>query len=131
MVAMPMLNGFAPLAHLCRMLVEPHLLAKRGDLVFQTFVAADVAGYCRLIRQDEDGTIRILRAHRADLIDPLTEEHGAQAREVLPAVSRHSAQIALDGGKVPTKARRRATTPQPDRPKTTEHPGSAIRIIAL
>lgn len=38
-------------------------------------VAADVVGYSRLIGQDEEGTLRTLRAHRTELIDPLIEEH--------------------------------------------------------
>ncbi len=33
-------------------------------------VAADVVGYSRLIRADEEGTITALKALRADLIDP-------------------------------------------------------------
>ena len=40
-------------------------------------VAADVAGYSRLIAADEEGTLAALRAHRAELIDPrITEYHG-------------------------------------------------------
>ncbi len=39
-------------------------------------VAADVAGYSRLIGQDEEGTLRALRAHRHELIDRLIAEHG-------------------------------------------------------
>ncbi|MDP6342935.1 MAG: adenylate/guanylate cyclase domain-containing protein [Alphaproteobacteria bacterium] len=41
-------------------------------------VAADVAGYSRLVGQDEEGTLRILRDHRAELIDPLIEQHGGR-----------------------------------------------------
>ncbi len=41
-------------------------------------VAADVAGYSRLIGQDEEGTLRSLRAHRKKLIDPLIEEYGGR-----------------------------------------------------
>ena len=41
-------------------------------------VAADVAGYSRLIGQDEEGTLRALRAHRKELIDGLIEEHGGR-----------------------------------------------------
>ena len=41
-------------------------------------VAADVAGYSRLIGQDEEGTLRAFRAHRAELIDPLIDEHGGR-----------------------------------------------------
>jgi hypothetical protein len=37
-------------------------------------LAADVAGYSRLIGADEEGTLNRLRAIRADLIDP-SEDH--------------------------------------------------------
>ena len=38
-------------------------------------LAADVAGYSRLIGTDEDGTLNRLRAIRADVIDPRISEH--------------------------------------------------------
>lgn len=41
-------------------------------------VAADIAGYSRLIGQDEEGTLRVLRAHREEVIDRLIEEHGGR-----------------------------------------------------
>ncbi len=37
--------------------------------------AADVVGYSRLIRADEEGTIAALKALRADLIEPKIAEH--------------------------------------------------------
>lgn len=40
-------------------------------------VAADVAGYSRLMGADEEGTIAALRAHRAEVIEPsLDRFHG-------------------------------------------------------
>jgi adenylate cyclase len=38
-------------------------------------MAADVVGYSRLIRADEEGTLAALKALRADLIDPRIAEH--------------------------------------------------------
>jgi adenylate cyclase len=38
-------------------------------------LAADVAGYSRLIGADEEGTLNRLRAIRADVIDPKISEH--------------------------------------------------------
>ena len=38
-------------------------------------MAADVVGYSRLIRADEEGTLTALKALRADLIDPKIAEH--------------------------------------------------------
>jgi adenylate cyclase len=38
-------------------------------------MAADVAGYSRLIGADEEGTLNRLRSIRADVIDPKISEH--------------------------------------------------------
>ena len=38
-------------------------------------LAADVAGYSRLIGADEEGTLNRLRAIRANVIDPKIAEH--------------------------------------------------------
>ncbi len=38
-------------------------------------LAADVAGYSRLVGADEEGTLDRLKAHRHDLIDPKIREH--------------------------------------------------------
>jgi adenylate cyclase len=37
-------------------------------------LAADIAGYCRLMGADEDGTLTALTAHRRELIDPAIAE---------------------------------------------------------
>ena len=41
-------------------------------------LAADVAGYSRLMGQDEAGTLARLRAHRRELIDPKIAEHNGR-----------------------------------------------------
>ncbi len=41
-------------------------------------MAADIAGYSRLIGKDEEGTLRAFRAHRQDLIDRLVDAHGGR-----------------------------------------------------
>ena len=38
-------------------------------------LAADVAGYSRLMGNDEEGTLERLKAHRRELIDPKIGEH--------------------------------------------------------
>jgi adenylate cyclase len=43
-----------------------------------TIVAADVAGYSRLVGLDEEGTLQALRSHRQELIDRLIDEHGGR-----------------------------------------------------
>ena len=41
-------------------------------------MAADVAGYSRLISADEAATLAAMRSHREELWDPLTETHGGR-----------------------------------------------------
>ena len=38
-------------------------------------LAADVAGYSRLMGADEEGTHERIKAHFSDLVDPKIEEH--------------------------------------------------------
>ena len=38
-------------------------------------LSADVAGYSRLMEQDEAGTFERLRAHRKELFEPKIEKH--------------------------------------------------------
>jgi class 3 adenylate cyclase len=38
-------------------------------------LAADIAGYSRLMGADEEGTLAQVKAHRQELIDPKTSEH--------------------------------------------------------
>src|SRR5688572_17114954 len=38
-------------------------------------MAADIAGYSRLMGVDEEGTLRQLKAHRKELVDPKITEH--------------------------------------------------------
>ena len=41
-------------------------------------MAADVAGFSRLVGEDEEATLAALRAHRSEFIDPLVETHGGR-----------------------------------------------------
>jgi class 3 adenylate cyclase/TolB-like protein/Tfp pilus assembly protein PilF len=72
-----------------------------------TIVAADVAGYSRLISADEEATLLALSAHRSDLIDPLLSQHGGRIAntagdslliEFSSAVSALRCAIAFQGG---------------------------------
>jgi len=51
------------------------LAIDRPNRRLTTILAADAAGYSRLVGTDEEGTLRRLRAIRKDLIDPLIAEH--------------------------------------------------------
>ena len=48
---------------------------ERVERRLAAILAADVAGYSRLMGQDEAGTLARLRTHRRDLIDPKIAEH--------------------------------------------------------
>ena len=48
---------------------------ERPNRRLTTILAADAAGYSRLVGADEEGTLRRLRAIRKDLIDPIIAEH--------------------------------------------------------
>jgi adenylate cyclase len=47
----------------------------RADRRLAAILAADIAGYSRLMSVDEEGTLRQLKAHRKELIDPKITEH--------------------------------------------------------
>jgi TolB-like protein/class 3 adenylate cyclase len=51
------------------------LARERVERRLAAILAADVAGYSRLISTDEEGTLARLKAHRAELIDPKIAEH--------------------------------------------------------
>lgn len=48
-----------------------------------TILAADVVGYSRLMGADEAGTLATLKAHRADLLDPKTAQHGGRVIKLM------------------------------------------------
>ena len=41
-------------------------------------VAADVAGYSRLMGRDENGTLARLKAHRTERLDPVLTQYGGR-----------------------------------------------------
>jgi adenylate cyclase len=48
---------------------------ERVERRLAAILAADVAGYSRLMGKDEAGTLARLRTHRRELIDPRIAEH--------------------------------------------------------
>jgi adenylate cyclase len=54
------------------------LPAERVERRLAAILAADVAGYSRLIGADEEGTLARLKAHRRELIDPKIAEHSGR-----------------------------------------------------
>ncbi len=51
------------------------MATERVERKLAAILAADVAGYSRLMGADEEGTLARLRAHRRELIDPKIAEH--------------------------------------------------------
>lgn len=50
----------------------------RDQRRLSAIVSADVAGYSRLMGQDESGTLAALKAHRRECIDPKIAEYGGR-----------------------------------------------------
>ena len=48
---------------------------KRVERRLAAILAADVAGYSRLMGRDEEGTLARMTAHRRELMDPKVNEH--------------------------------------------------------
>ncbi len=53
-------------------------MSKRTQRRLAAIVAADAAGYSRLVRADEEGTLHALPTHRRELIEDLIDEHGGR-----------------------------------------------------
>ena len=51
------------------------MVEARIDRRLAAILAADIAGYSKLMSFDEEGTLRRLKAHRKELIDPKIDEH--------------------------------------------------------
>lgn len=55
---------------------------ERVERKLAAILAADVAGYSRMVGADEEGTLRRLTAHRKELIDPKIAEHQGRVVKV-------------------------------------------------
>ncbi len=51
------------------------MATERVERRLSAILAADVAGYSRLMGTDEEGTLALLKTHRRDLMDPKINEH--------------------------------------------------------
>ena len=47
----------------------------RTERRLTAILSADIAGYSRLMSEDEAGTLAALKAHRKELIDPKTAQY--------------------------------------------------------
>src|ERR1700730_10438364 len=52
-----------------------HMPKDQVDRRLAPIFAGDIAGYSRLMGADEEGTLRQLKAHRKELVDPKVTEH--------------------------------------------------------
>ncbi len=54
-------------------------MARQGvERRLAAILSTDVAGYSRLMSEDEAGTLAALKAHRAEFIDPTVNEYGGR-----------------------------------------------------
>ena len=82
---------------------QEHKVERRLAAIF----AADVAGYSRLMEQDEVGTLRTLTAYR-EIMDRLIVEHGGRiANTAGETVSLRSSPVLSMPSGVPSPCRRR------------------------
>jgi adenylate cyclase len=58
--------------------VETALATERVERKLAAILAADVAGYSRLMGADEEGTLARLKASRTELIYPKIKEHAGR-----------------------------------------------------
>jgi adenylate cyclase len=54
---------------------EEELSTERVERRLTAILAADVAGYSRMMGADEEGTLERLKAHRREFVDPKIKEH--------------------------------------------------------
>ena len=59
---------------------------EHGSRRLAVIVAADIAGYSRLVSRDERGTLNALRSHRSEFIEPTIRSIGAVWR-IRPATA--------------------------------------------
>ena len=79
-------------------------------------LAADVAGYSRLMEADEEGTHERLKAHLRELVDPKIEEH--RGRIVKNTGDGFLAEFAsvVDAVRCPVEVQRGMTDREPEMP---------------
>jgi len=66
---------------------EGHVRGERVERRLAAILAADVAGYSRMMGQDEAGTLTRLKAVRRELVDPEIAEHGGRGSSRRPATA--------------------------------------------
>jgi TolB-like protein/class 3 adenylate cyclase len=91
-----------------------------GQRHLAAIVAADVAGYSRLVERDEAGTVARLKAIRREIVEPLVERHGGRIAnlagdgaiaEFPSVVEAVEATMAIQAA----MAKREAALPEPER----------------
>ena len=68
---------------------------ERTERKLAAILAADVAGYSRLMGADEAGTLARLKTIRRELIDPKIKKHGGRIVKTTARCSNEAAQLAI------------------------------------
>src|SRR5437762_41731 len=90
-----------------------HIMAEdRVERRLAAILAADVAGYSRLMGADEEGTLAALKAHRRAVLDPKITEHRESSRppatgcsSSLPVLSMRCAARSICSARWPSATR--------------------------
>ena len=73
---------------------------ERVDRRLAAILAGDIAGYSQLMAADEEGTLRQLKSHRLELVDPKITEHRGRIVNTHPALLPRHGGKGLYGGHV-------------------------------
>src|SRR5438046_382512 len=97
-----------------------HIMAEdRVERRLAAILAADVAGYSRLMGADEEGTLAALKAHRRAVLDPkITEHRGRIVKTIGRPVRTHRVRIdsPVDEPSAAAVATTRSAQPLPQKP---------------
>src|SRR5258707_2762931 len=77
-------------------------------------LAADVAGYSRLMGRDEDGTLARLKAHRTERLEPTLARHGGRLVKLAGGGALGEFSNAVDALNTAISLQQAATDRKPD-----------------
>jgi adenylate cyclase len=90
------------------------LTEKRVQRRLAAVLAADVAGYSRLMQTDEEGTLARLKTARRTLIDPAIASHGGRIVKTTGDGMLVEFASAVDAARCAVEVQRAMATPNPD-----------------
>ena len=93
-------------------------------------LAADVAGYSRLMGADEEGTLDRLKAHRRELIDPKVKERHGRIVKLTGDGALVEFPSVVDAVRCAVEIQRAMVDRNAGRPRTSASPSASASISA-